>query len=63
MALSSILPSLMVEINGGVVKVTEISPDSVKGDVYLPLKSTDAASPGSWQIAILSHPRGQPPPQ
>ncbi len=36
-ALSATLPSLLVAINGGVVKITEISADSVKGEVYLPL--------------------------
>jgi phosphate transport system permease protein len=56
--LSATLPSLLLAIHGGVLKVTEISPDSVKGDVYLPLKSANAASPGTWQIETYLTPEG-----
>jgi phosphate transport system permease protein len=50
------LPSLMVAINGGVLKVTEVSSGSVKGEVLLPLSSTTPANPNSWQVGIYETP-------
>ena len=39
------LPSLLVAINGGVVKITEVSAGSVKGEALLPLSSSSPARP------------------
>ena len=44
------LPSLVVEINGGAVKATEIGKDQIVGEVMIPLDSTAAAAPGSWRL-------------
>lgn len=44
------MPSVLVEINGGLVKVTEIGASQVKGETLLSLASTDAAKPGTWKV-------------
>jgi phosphate transport system permease protein len=44
------LPSILAEINGGIVKATKLSASSISGETLIPLKSTDAANPGSWSI-------------
>ncbi len=44
------LPSLVVEINGGAVKATEIGKDQIVGEVMIPLDSTAEAAPGSWRL-------------
>jgi phosphate transport system permease protein len=54
--LDSKTASRLVAINGGIVKVKEITPTSVKGEVIIPLKSTADAAPGSWQIRIYEKP-------
>jgi phosphate transport system permease protein len=45
------MPSVIVVINGGVVKVQKLTPRSVSGTVLIPLQSTVAARPDAWQIA------------
>lgn len=50
------LPSLLVAINKGVVKVKEVSGARVIGDVIVPLASADQASPGTWRILTYSTP-------
>jgi phosphate transport system permease protein len=57
-ALTMELPSLLVAINGGLVKATEIDSSGIKGNVLLPLKSDAEAKPGSWQIVAFSTPEG-----
>lgn len=48
--LDSRLPSLLVEINGGLVKINQIAADRIEGEVLLPLSSATAAKPGDWRI-------------
>jgi phosphate transport system permease protein len=50
------MASRLVAINGGVVKVKELGPSSVKGEVILPLTSMADAAPGTWQIWIYEVP-------
>jgi phosphate transport system permease protein len=50
------LPSLVVEINGGVVKATEISKDRIVGEAVIPLDSTAEAAPGSWTFLTYKTP-------
>jgi phosphate transport system permease protein len=50
------MASRLVAINGGVVKVKELGPSSVKGEVILPLTSMADAAPGTWQIRIYEVP-------
>lgn len=50
------LPSVLVEINGGMVKASKLSASSISGEALLALKSTDAANPGSWSIVTYDTP-------
>ena len=54
--LDSSSPSRLVAINGGVVKVKEMTPTSIKGDVIIPLKSAGDAAPGAWQVRVYEKP-------
>jgi phosphate transport system permease protein len=54
--LTGSLPSLLVAINGGMVKATEIDKTGIKGEVLLPLNSTSEARPGSWQVVTYATP-------
>ncbi len=49
-ALDSRMPSRLVALNGGGVKVKTISASSIDGDVIIPLTSPSQAAPGNWQI-------------
>lgn len=44
------LPSVLVAINGGLVKVTKLSDVAVTGNVLLPLQSSAEAKPGEWKV-------------
>lgn len=48
--LDSNVPSILVEINGGIVKASKVSASSISGETLTALKSTDAANPGTWTI-------------
>ena len=48
--LDSKLPSKLVEINGGLVKITKIKDIAITGEVLLPLTSTADAKAGDWKI-------------
>ena len=50
------VPSLLVEINGGVVKVNQVANAEIKGTVLIPLQSADQAQPGGWQVIALDTP-------
>lgn len=50
--------SRLVAINGGIVKVKEMTPTSIKGEVIIPLKSTADAAPGTWQVKVYETPEG-----
>ncbi len=50
------LPSLIVEINGGMVKATSISRDQLTGDVLIPLTSAAVAEPGAWRFITFATP-------
>ena len=54
--LDSKMPSLLVELNGGLVKASAITGSSLKGEVLLPLKTADEAAPGQWRIVTYSTP-------
>jgi phosphate transport system permease protein len=43
------MPSLLLKVGGGVVKVNEVEGASAKGEVLIPLKEA-AASAGEWQM-------------
>ena len=46
--LDAALPSVLVHINGGVVKATELAGDRIKGTTIAPLASADPAPAGKW---------------
>jgi phosphate transport system permease protein len=50
------LPSLLVAINGGLVKVTKLGDIRIEGVVLLPLSSTSDAQPGAWKMVTYSVP-------
>jgi phosphate transport system permease protein len=55
--LTESLPSLLIAINGGLVKALEIDNSGIKGRVLLPLQMDAAeAAPGSWQLVTYSTP-------
>lgn len=57
-ALDTTLPSVLVSVNGGLVKATKLSASSITGETLLPLKSADAANAGAWQIITYQTPEG-----
>jgi phosphate transport system permease protein len=44
------MPSVVVAINGGLVKVEKLADSSISGSVILPLSSANEAQPGGWRI-------------
>ncbi len=48
--LDSKMPSLLIAINGGLVKVKTLANETAKGERLLPLTSTNEAQPGSWSV-------------
>jgi phosphate transport system permease protein len=55
-ALTANLPSLLIAINGGLVKANEVHSNGIKGDVILPLRSAGETPPGSWQVVTFTTP-------
>jgi phosphate transport system permease protein len=55
--LSDDLPSYLVRINNGLVKVTVVENTGISGDVLSPLASTEDARPGSWEIVQYATPQ------
>jgi phosphate transport system permease protein len=53
---TSDLPSYLVRINGGLVKITEIAGREVKGTALLPLANEASAQPGTWEIVSYVRP-------
>ncbi|APF36313.1 phosphate ABC transporter permease PstA [Chelatococcus daeguensis] len=54
--LTADLPSKLVFINGGIVKLTEIGASEARGTVLVPLANTDAVTAGGWDILTLTQP-------
>lgn len=50
------MPSTLVEINGGLVKVSKLLDTEIEGEVLIPLKSVDDAKPGDWKIVTYATP-------
>ncbi|MEM1313780.1 MAG: phosphate ABC transporter permease PstA [Pseudomonadota bacterium] len=55
-ALDNSTPSVMVRINGGVVKATELSATGLVGETLIPLDSDAAASPEDWVLWVMDTP-------
>jgi phosphate transport system permease protein len=54
--LDEALPSLMVAINGGLVKITQLGNSRIVGRALLPLDSSREAAPGTWQVVTYATP-------
>ncbi len=50
--LTSELPSVLLYINGGVVKARTLTSTSIQGDILVPLKSMDLAQTGGWSLKL-----------
>ncbi|MFA5899235.1 MAG: phosphate ABC transporter permease PstA [Hyphomicrobium sp.] len=50
------MPSLLIAIDGGLVKITKLSDISAMGVVLIPLLSADEAKPGTWQLITYETP-------
>lgn len=55
-AFDSLMPSLLISINDGVVKVSGLAQDRIEGDVIVPLTSAAPAAPGKWSSIFLENP-------
>ncbi|MDR4307669.1 phosphate ABC transporter permease PstA [Chelatococcus sambhunathii] len=53
------LPSRLVQINGGLVKVTSLAANRVEGVALTPLTSQDAAQAGQWKVLTLETPESE----
>jgi phosphate transport system permease protein len=51
--------SRLIEINGGLIKITQIAGDRVEGEVLLPLSSTAEAKAGDWRIVTYEIPESR----
>jgi len=54
--LDSRMPSMMIAINGGLIKIAKLTNSSAKGEVILPLKSAADAAPGTWKVVTYETP-------
>lgn len=50
------LPSLLIAINGGLVKLSSISDSKATGTVLLPLQSANEAGAGNWSVVTYEKP-------
>jgi phosphate transport system permease protein len=54
--LDEVVPSVLVDINGGLIKITELSDSKASGTVILPLKTADNAGAGNWRVVTYVTP-------
>jgi phosphate transport system permease protein len=52
------LPSTLVAINGGLVKVTSLRDTEIEGTVLVPLKTGAEAGPSAWKVVTYATPEG-----
>ena len=55
-ALTDKMPSRLIAMNGGIIKLTKMSPTEVSGNVLIPLSSADKAKPGDWKVLTYETP-------
>ncbi|MEQ1669599.1 MAG: phosphate ABC transporter permease PstA [Hyphomicrobium sp.] len=58
LVLKSSMPSHLVALNGGLVKLSKISPSSATGEVLTPLTSAGPAVGSAWQFVTYGAPEG-----
>jgi phosphate transport system permease protein len=49
-AINETFPSVHLSINGGMIRVSEIGGDRIKGTTIIPLGGTAEAPPGAWEV-------------
>jgi phosphate transport system permease protein len=54
--LDSKMPSVLVAINGGIVKASQMASDRIEGEALVPLTSTADAAAGTWSKILLERP-------
>jgi phosphate transport system permease protein len=57
--LTPLLPSRLIEINGGLVKLASVSPTTATGTTLIPLTSSGVAKAGSWQLDTYAQPESR----
>lgn len=57
--LDSKMPSALIELNGGVVKLVSLGTASATGTTLLSLKSIDTAQPGKWKLVTFEVPESE----
>lgn len=50
------MPTVLIAINGGIVKAVDIAANRVQGDVLVQLASNDPAASGSWSKILIDTP-------
>lgn len=50
------MPTVMITINGGIVKAIDIAPNRIQGNVLVPLSSAGPAASGSWSKILIDTP-------
>lgn len=52
--LDSNMPSLLIDANGGTLKISKISKNSAMGSVIIPMTSNNAVDAGSWTMKFIA---------
>ncbi len=55
-ALTAELPTLFLKLGGGIIKVTQIRSDELRGRVIIPLQSMKPAAQGAWSLMAIRTP-------
>ena len=54
--LTEAMPSVLIEVNGGVVKAKKVANDQIEGTAFIPLQSSAAAASGDWTVVTYVTP-------
>jgi len=54
--LTEAMPSILIEINGGIVKALRVSNETIEGEAFVPLDSDTPAQAGEWTVVKLVTP-------
>ncbi len=54
--LTAAMPSILIEINGGVVKAKKVANDQVQGTAFIPLETSAPAAAGEWTVVTYVTP-------
>ncbi len=54
--LDTTTPSLLLALNGGIVKITSLASGKAEGEILVPLTTADAAAAGAWRHILIATP-------